>query len=91
MGVEPVNRSYERIESARKEAGSIAANHRCPSFDVLAEGLVSEKSRENKTAIELFLACLARWDCQLLSILRQACQISGAIPQPCGESRTVVN
>jgi hypothetical protein len=30
-------------------------------FDVLAEGLVSEKSRGDKTAIELFIAEVRGW------------------------------
>jgi hypothetical protein len=35
-------------------------------FDVLAEGLVSNKSRDNRTAIELFVAGLRGWDVGLL-------------------------
>jgi hypothetical protein len=31
-------------------------------FDVLAEGLVSEKSRGDKTAIELFLSGVRGWE-----------------------------
>jgi hypothetical protein len=31
-------------------------------FDVLAEGLVSENSRSDSTAIELFTASVAAWD-----------------------------
>ncbi|MBX3451324.1 MAG: hypothetical protein KF777_17280 [Planctomycetaceae bacterium] len=38
----------------------------CPEmrkpFDVLAEGLVSENSRGDKTPLELFLAGIATWD-----------------------------
>ena len=30
-------------------------------FDVLAEGLISENSRDNKTAIELFIAGVRGW------------------------------
>ena len=31
-------------------------------FDVLAEGLLSTNSRDNKTPLELFLAGIASWD-----------------------------
>jgi len=31
-------------------------------FDVLAEGLVSEKSRSDKTPLELFLAGIRGWE-----------------------------
>jgi hypothetical protein len=34
-------------------------------FDVLAEGLVSDKSRGDKTAIELFLAGIRGWEAGL--------------------------
>ena len=34
-------------------------------FDVLAEGLVSENSRDDKTAIELFLAGIREWEAEL--------------------------
>ena len=34
-------------------------------FDVLAEGLLSEKSRDDKTAIELFLAGIRGWEAGL--------------------------
>jgi hypothetical protein len=34
-------------------------------FDVLAEGLISQQSRGNKTAIELFLAGVRRWEAGL--------------------------
>jgi hypothetical protein len=34
-------------------------------FDVLAEGLVSEKSRDDKTAIELFLTGIWGWEAGL--------------------------
>jgi hypothetical protein len=37
-------------------------------FDVLSEGLVSEKSRGDKTPLELFLGGVAGWD---TGILRQ--------------------
>jgi hypothetical protein len=39
----------------------------CPElrkpFDVLAEGLVSEKSRGDRTPLELFIAGVRGWDC----------------------------
>ena len=35
-------------------------------FDVLAKGLNSEKSRGDKTAIELFLAGLGGWETGIL-------------------------
>jgi hypothetical protein len=38
-------------------------------FDVLAEGLLSEKSRGDKTAIELFLAAIRGWEAGLQRIL----------------------
>jgi len=31
-------------------------------FDVLAEGLISKNSRDNKTPLELFLAGIQGWD-----------------------------
>jgi hypothetical protein len=34
-------------------------------FDVFAEGLVSEKSRDDKTAIELFIAGVQGWEAGL--------------------------
>lgn len=34
-------------------------------FDVLAEGLLSEKSRDDKTAIELFLTGIWGWEAGL--------------------------
>jgi hypothetical protein len=34
-------------------------------FDVLAEGLLSENSRDNKMAIELFLAGVRGWESAL--------------------------
>jgi len=34
-------------------------------FDVLAEGLLSKESRDNKTAIELFLAGVRGWEAGL--------------------------
>jgi len=38
-------------------------------FDVLAEGLVSEKSRGDKTAIELFIAGIRGWEAGLRQCL----------------------
>jgi len=38
-------------------------------FNALAEGLVSENSRGDKTAIELFLASVRGWEAGLLRIL----------------------
>jgi hypothetical protein len=58
-------RTYGKLEkeplltSPLIELGSRQRNSLIPSekpFDVLAEGLVSQKSRGDKTAIELFLA-----------------------------------
>jgi hypothetical protein len=40
-------------------------------FDVLAEGLLSEKSRDDRTAIELFVAGIAVWHESTRAILRQ--------------------
>jgi hypothetical protein len=37
-------------------------------FDVLAEGLVSEKSRGNKTSFELFLGAFDKWTKSLIEI-----------------------
>jgi hypothetical protein len=34
-------------------------------FDVLAKGLLSEKSRGDKTAIELFIAGVRGWEAEL--------------------------
>jgi hypothetical protein len=34
-------------------------------FDVLAEGLISKKSRGDKTAIELFVAGVGVWEASL--------------------------
>jgi hypothetical protein len=34
-------------------------------FDVFAEGLVSEKNRDDSTAIELFLSGLQGWEARL--------------------------
>jgi len=45
------------------DGATLVAKMRKP-FDVLAEGLVSEKSRENRTAIELFLSSIAALDQQ---------------------------
>jgi hypothetical protein len=38
-------------------------------FDVLAEGLISKNSRDNKTAIELFLARVRGWGNALRGIV----------------------
>jgi hypothetical protein len=38
-------------------------------FDVLAEGLVSKNSRDNKTAIELFVAGVRGWEAKLRRFL----------------------
>jgi hypothetical protein len=35
-------------------------------FDVLACGLVSEQSRDDRTAIELFVVCVLSWEAELL-------------------------
>jgi hypothetical protein len=35
------------------------------SFDVLAEGLLSENSRDNRTAIELFIVGIRGWEAGL--------------------------
>ena len=56
MPFEHARRSVTRVLTMKKP------------FDVLAEGLLFEKSRENKTAIELFLAGIralegAVWQC----------------------------
>jgi hypothetical protein len=40
-------------------------------FDVLAEGLVSEKSRDDKTSLELFLAGIASFDTRTRAMLGQ--------------------
>jgi hypothetical protein len=39
------------------------------TFDVLAEGLRSEKSRDNRTAIELFLIGIRGWEAGLRRFL----------------------
>ena len=38
-------------------------------FDVLAAGLVSEKSRDNKTAIELLVAGVGMWEARLQQLV----------------------
>jgi hypothetical protein len=38
-------------------------------FDVLAEGLVSEKSRGDRTAIELFVASVGMWEACLHQLI----------------------
>ena len=61
------NTPYSR--SARIELGSTCERAEKSStqkpFDVLAEGLISENSRGDKTAIELFLAGVGGWDAGL--------------------------
>jgi hypothetical protein len=50
MPFEHARRSVTRVFTIRKP------------FDVLAEGLLSEKSRENKTSFELFIAGIQGWE-----------------------------
>ena len=38
-------------------------------FNVLAEGLVSEKSRDNKTPLELFIADVRGWEAGLRRLM----------------------
>jgi hypothetical protein len=46
-------------------------------FNVLAEGLLSEKSRDTKTAIELFLAGVRGWEGELLRRIDDSKSIPG--------------
>jgi hypothetical protein len=39
-------------------------------FDVLAEGLLLKNSRDNKTPLELFIACIGDWNVALLRRLK---------------------
>jgi hypothetical protein len=54
----------ERIACATNRAQANVSQRRKP-FDVLAEGLIFENSRGNKTAIELFIAGIRRWEAGL--------------------------
>ena len=47
--------------NCRLDGATLVPERRKP-FDILTEGFVSEKSRGNKTAIELFGHVIASWD-----------------------------
>jgi hypothetical protein len=50
--------------NCKLDGASLVPEIRKP-FDVFAEGLVSEKSRDDKTAIELFVSGVGVWEARL--------------------------
>ena len=51
------------IELGGRQRNGLIPNKK--PFDVLAEGLISQQSRGNKTAIELFIAGVRGWEAGL--------------------------